>query len=206
MDEIKERFDQIISSQIDALKNNVEFHYRLFNEFFATVKQDSDFKVVETFPEAKSCYVGFLFTYKDFEDYICEVIYNPGQANVRLCIIAKKDGMDFNYFAPTLNGDILKYYWINEFREGQTQETRIKEAITFTKETIEEDHKIKIRQEHDYLTDQEFRVKVQDLMHPTDDYLFVDPITCEQANLWFYNKLVEKIKAHPKIWKWFFTV
>lgn len=208
MGEIKERFDQIISSQIDALKNNVEFHYRLFNEFFATVKQDSDFKVVETFPEAKSCYVGFLFTYKDFEDYICEVIYNPGQANVRLrlCIIAKKDGMDFNYFAPTLNGEILKYYWINEFREGQTEESRLKEAITFTKETIEEHHKTKIRQEHDYLTDQEFRVKVQKLMHPTDDYLFVDPITCEQGNLWFYNKLVEKIKAHPKIWKWFFTV
>ena len=206
MDEIKERFNQIISSQIDVLKNNVEFHYQLFNAFFAAIKQDSDFKVVEFFPEVNSCYVGFLFTYKDFEDYLCEVIYNPGQENIKLCIMAKKDGIDFNYFAPSLNSNILKYYWIDEFCEGQTQETRIKEAITFTKETIEEHHKTKIRQERDYLTDQEFRVKVQDLMHPTDDYLFVDPITCEQANLWFYKKLVEKIKAHPKIWKWFFTV
>ena len=68
MDEIKERFDQIISSQIDVLKNNVEFHYQLFNAFFAAIKQDSDFKVVETYPEAKSCYVGFLFTYKIIYD------------------------------------------------------------------------------------------------------------------------------------------
>lgn len=206
MSEVKEKFDQIIASQIDTLKKNVEFQYELFNSFFAIINANSDFKIIEQFPEVKSCYVGFLFTYKDFKDYLCEVIYNPGQDGVRLRIIAKKDNKELDYFAPAFNGEILKYYWLDEFHEGETQETKFEKAITFIKETIEEHHKMKIRQEHDYLTDQEFRVKVQDLMHPTDDYLFVDPITCEQANLWFYNKLVEKIKAHPKIWKWFFTV
>ena len=45
-----------------------------------------------------------------------------------------------------------------------------------------------IRQK-DYLTDHEFRVKMQELLHPDDgSYLFVDPISCDQANLWFYEE------------------
>lgn len=206
MSEVKEKFDQIIASQIDTLKKNVEFQYSQFNAFFTMIKSDSDFKIIETFDKAGFCYVGFIFTYKDFKNYLCDVIYNPGQGNIRLRIICKKDDKEFDYFSTNLNGEVLKYYWLHEFYEGETQETKFEKAITFIKETIEEDYKVKTRQEHDYLTDQEFRVKVQDLMHPADDYLFVDPITCEQANLWFYNKLVEKINAHPKIWKWFFTV
>ena len=70
-------------------------------------------------------------------------------------------------------------------------------------EEVERDNK----RNKGYMTAEEFTDKVQDLMHPDkDSYLFVDPISCEQANKWFYDKLVEKIKAHPKIWKWFFTV
>jgi hypothetical protein len=101
--------------------------------------------------------------------------------------------------------DVIKYLYIDD--EYESIDATIKRKIKFIKDAIEDHHAFIVKQNVEHaMTAETFANKVQDLMHPSDDYLFVDPISGEQANMWFYNKLVEKIKAHPLLWKWFFTV
>ena len=95
---------------------------------------------------------------------------------------------------------------LDYFCEGENQAKKFAKAVNFIKDAIETHHKAMIRQKN-YLTDHEFRVKMQELMHPDDgSYLFVDPISCDQANLWFYERFKQKIESHPHIWKWFFEL
>ena len=100
--------------------------------------------------------------------------------------------------------DVIKYLYLEDKNSILDD---IQRKIKFIKESIEDHHDFIVKQKVEHaMTAETFTNKVQDLMHPSDDYLFVDPISGEQANMWFYNKLVEKIKAHPLLWKWFFTV
>ena len=196
-------FDKVVETAINSMQDRIKFRYSQFNEFLELIKNDSDYNTLE-YIDGNSLMC--IFRYKDFNDYRCCLEFCPGQEVLRVDVIVKKDDKEFDYNLAWLNGEQIKYIELDDFCEGENQEEKFVRAVNFIKEAIEEHHKAILRQKN-YLTDLEFRVKMQDLMHPDDgSYLFVDPITCEQANLWFYEEFKKKIENHPHIWKWFFEL
>ena len=196
-------FDKVVETAINSMQDRIKFRYSQFNEFLELIKNDSDYNTLE-YVDGNS--LKCIFRYKDFNDYRCCLEFCPGREVLRVDVIVKKDDKEFDYNTAWLNGEQIKYIGLDDFCEGENQEEKFANAVNFIKEAIEEHHKAILRQKN-YLTDLEFRVKMQDLMHPDDgSYLFVDPITCEQANLWFYEKFKQKIESHPHIWKWFFEL
>lgn len=196
-------FDKVVETAISSMQDRIKFRYSQFNEFLELIKNDSDYNTLE-YVDGNSLMC--IFRYKDFNDYRCCLEFCPGREVLRVDVIVKKDDKEFDYNTAWLNGEQIKYIGLDDFCEGENQEEKFANAVNFIKEAIEEHHKAILRQKN-YLTDLEFRVKMQDLMHPDDgSYLFVDPITCEQANLWFYEKFKQKIESHPHIWKWFFEL
>ena len=196
-------FDKVVESAINSMQDRIKFRYSQFNEFLELIKNDSDYNTLE-YIDGNSLMC--IFRYNDFNNYRCCLEFVPSSEILRVDVIVKKDDKEFDYNTAWLNGEQIKYIGLDDFYEGEIQEEKFAKAVNFIKEAIEEHHKSILRQKN-YLTDLEFRVKMQDLMHPDDgSYLFVDPITCEQANLWFYEEFKKKIEAHPHIWKWFFEL
>ncbi|MBO7714825.1 MAG: hypothetical protein J6S85_14705 [Methanobrevibacter sp.] len=196
-------FDKVVEAAISSVQDRIKFRYSQFNDFLELIKNDSDYNTLE-YIDGNSLMC--IFRYKDFNDYRCCLEFCPGQEILRVDVIVKKDDKEFDYNLAWLNGEQIKYIGLDHFYEGEYQEEKFAKAVNFIKESIETHHKAMIRQK-DYLTDHEFRVKMQELLHPDDgSYLFVDPISCDQANLWFYEEFKKKIENHPHIWKWFFEL
>lgn len=196
-------FDKVVEAAISSVQDRIKFRYSQFNDFLELIKNDSDYNTLE-YIDGNSLMC--IFRYKDFNDYRCCLEFCPGQEILRVDVIVKKDDKEFDYNLAWLNGEQIKYIGLDHFYEGEYQEEKFAKAVNFIKESIETHHKAMIRQK-DYLTDHEFRVKMQELLHPDDgSYLFVDPISCDQANLWFYEEFKKKIESHPHIWKWFFEL
>lgn len=196
-------FDNVVESAISSVQDRIKFRYSQFNDFIKLIINDSDYNTLE-YIQGNSLMC--IFRYKDFNDYRCCLEFCPSQEILRVDVIVKKDDKEFDYNLAWLNGEQIKYIDLDYFCEGENQEERFARAVNFIKDAIETHHKAMIRQK-DYLTDHEFRVKMQELLHPDDGgYLFVDPISCDQANLWFYKEFKKKIESHPHIWKWFFEL
>ena len=203
MEQKDKNFDNFVESTINAVQDRIKFRYSQFNDFIELIKKDSDYNTLEY---VKDNSLMCIFRYKDFKDYRCSLVFVPSHEVLHVDVIVKKDDKEFDYNLAWLNGDQVKYFGLDYFCEGENQDEKFAKVINFIKDAIETHHKATVRQK-DYLTDHEFRVKMQKLMHPDDgSYLFVDPITCEQANLWFYEEFKKRIENHPHLWKWFFQL
>lgn len=206
MDKIQEGFNKFVSERIDKFRKVTEQRYDQYNKLYEMFKQDSNFNILDAYRAENYDSIGCIFSYKDFTDYRCVLIFEPTIDTIQLYIIVKIDEhSDFDYNKPAFNGRLLKYIYLNDFYKDGDIKAKYEYATKFIDDVIVENYNLKTGKK-DYLTAAEFAEKVQELMHPGDSYLFEDPISCEQENFWFYNKLVEKIKKHPLLWKWFFSI
>ena len=176
-----------------------------FDELADMIKYDTDFTDVR-YSVVKDNILQYEATYKTYRNYRFYFRFDVQYQTIVLDVREDRTKKEFDC-SPD-DALCIKYFTLNDLDSGsETFKTRAERLIKIAKERVDEEVEIDNKRNKGYLTAEEFTEKVQDLMHPDkDSYLFVDPISCEQANMWFYNKLVEKIKAHPKIWKWFFTV
>ena len=198
-------YEELMKKVMADYKSTVDFRHSQFQTFIDMCKRDMDFTCFKYI--TRGSLIGYQISYKDYADYCLVVWFSPAQQSVKLHVVADPDNKCFVGKDPTNGDNIIKYLDIAYLCEGDTVESRCKRIIEIAKEEIEDMRELAIKMKVDHcMTAEQFTEKVQDLMHPSDDYLFVDPISCDQANKWFYDKLVEKIEAHPRIWKWFFTV
>lgn len=203
---VEDDFKALIAKAVDDYHANLEFRYNQFTTFINIAKQDLSFTNFTYI--TRGSLLGYVITYKDYIDYRIVVWFDPVRETVTARIVADEANKGFENKNPADGNNTLKYYDVAYLYEGDTVESRCERILTCIKEDIEDARALYIKMHVDHsMSAEQFTEKVQDLMHPDkESYLFVDPISCDQANKWFYDKLVEKIKAHPLIWKWFFTV
>lgn len=204
----KQSFNEVLRETMAITELELTKCYDILNAFITSASRDFDFKGIENVKTNKA--VGYIFSYKDYSDFRVIVLLYTEYKNVQIRVVADKEAKGYieKTSAEIVNHaseDVIKYLYFDD--NYDSIDTVIKRKIKFIKDAIEDHHDFIVKQKVEHaMTAETFANKVQDLMHPSDDYLFVDPISGEQANMWFYNKLVEKIKAHPLLWKWFFTV
>ena len=176
-----------------------------FDELVEMIKFDKDFTDVK-YSVVNGDTLQYEVTYKTYRNYRFYFRFAVKQRCVELDVRYDRTKKDFA--EPIKDTLCIKYYELSDCDEGcETFKARAERLIKIAKERVDEEVERDNKRNKGYMTAEEFTEQVQDLMHPDKySYLFVDPISSEQANKWFYDKLVEKIKAHPKIWKWFFTV
>lgn len=204
----KQSFNEVLRETMAITELELTKCYDILNAFITSASRDFDFKGIENVKTNNA--VGYIFSYKDYSDFRVIVLLYTEYKNVQIRVVADKEAKGYieKTSAEIVNHaseDVIKYLYFDD--NYDSIDTVIKRKIKFIKDAIEDHHDFIVKQKVEHaMTAETFANKVQDLMHPSDDYLFVDPISGEQANMWFYNKLVEKIKAHPLLWKWFFTV
>lgn len=175
-----------------------------FDELAEMIKFDKNFTDVR-YSVVNGDTLQYEVTYKLYRNYRFYFRFDIEHQCVELDV--RNDRTKKEFAGPIDDALCIKYFNLSDYDDkDETFKSRAERLIKIAKERVDEEVERDNKRNKGYLTAEEFTNKVQDLMHPSDDYLFVDPISGEQANMWFYNKLVEKIKAHPKIWKWFFTV
>lgn len=176
-----------------------------FDELAEMIKFDKDFTDVR-YSVVNGDTLQYEVTYKLYRNYRFYFRFDIEHQCVELDV--RNDRTKKEFAGPIDDALCIKYFNLSDYDDkDETFKSRAERLIKIAKERVDEEVERDNKRNKGYLTAEEFTEQVQDLMHPDkDSYLFVDPISCEQANMWFYNKLVEKIKAHPKIWKWFFTV
>lgn len=176
-----------------------------FDELAEMIKFDKDFTDVR-YSVVNGDTLQYEVTYKLYRNYRFYFRFDVEHQCVELDV--RNDRTKKEFAGPIDDALCIKYFNLSDYDDkDETFKSRAERLIKIAKERVDEEVERDNKRNKGYLTAEEFTEQVQDLMHPDkDSYLFVDPISCEQANMWFYNKLVEKIKAHPKIWKWFFTV
>ena len=199
-------YEKLMKKVMAYYKSTVDFRHNQFQTFIDMAKRDMEFTCFKYI--TRGDLLGYQITYKDYADYCLVVWFSPALKSVNLHVVADPDNNCFAGKDPTNGDNVIKYFDLAWLGEGETVESRCERILKLAKEEIEDMRELAIKMKVDHcMTAEQFTEKVQDLMHPDNDsYLFVDPISSEQANKWFYDTLVEKIKAHPKIWKWFFTV
>lgn len=204
----KQSFNEVLRETMAITELELTKCYDMLNAFITSVSCDFDFRGIENIKTNNA--VGYIFSYKDYSDFRVIVLLYTEHKNVQIRVVADKEAKGYiekstDEIVSHASEDVIKYLYIDD--EYEQIDATIKRKIKFIKDAIEDHHDFIVKQNVEHaMTAETFANKVQDLMHPSDDYLFVDPISGEQANMWFYNKLVEKIKAHPLLWKWFFTV
>ena len=176
-----------------------------FDELVEMIKFDKDFTDVK-YSVVNGDTLQYEVTYKTYRNYRFYFRFAVKQRCVELDVRYDRTKKDFA--EPIKDTLCISIYELSDCDEGcETFKARAERLIKIAKERVDEEVERDNKRNKGYMTAEEFTEQVQDLMHPDKySYLFVDPISSEQANKWFYDKLVEKIKAHPKIWKWFFTV
>lgn len=175
-----------------------------FDELAKMIKFDKDFTDVK-YSVIDDNTLQYEATYKTYRNYRFYFRFDVKHQQVVLDV--RNDRTNKDFAGSPSDALCIKYFELSSHEDrDETFKSRAERLIKIAKERVDEEVELDNKRNKGYLTAEEFTNKVQDLMHPSDDYLFVDPISCEQANKWFYDKLVEKIKAHPRIWKWFFTV
>lgn len=176
-----------------------------FDELAEMIKFDKDFTDVR-YSVINGDTLQYEVTYKTYRN--CRFYFRFDVEHQCVELDVRNDRTNKEFAGPIDDAVCIKYFELSGHEDGdETFKARAERLIKIAKERVDEEVERDNKRSKGYLTAEEFTDKVQDLMHPDkDSYLFVDPISCEQANKWFYDKLVEKIKAHPKLWKWFFTV
>ena len=176
-----------------------------FDEIAEMIKFDKDFTDVK-YSVINDDTLQYEVTYKLYRNYRFYFRFDVEHQCVELEVRVDNTKKEFAD-SPT-PAVCIKYFNLSDYDDkDETFKARAERLIKIAKERVDEEVERDNKRNKGYMTAEEFTEQVQDLMHPDkDSYLFVDPISCEQANKWFYDKLVEKIKAHPRIWKWFFTV
>ena len=176
-----------------------------FDELAEMIKFDKDFTDVR-YSVINDDTLQYEATYKLYRNYRFYFRFDVEHQCVELDV--RNDRTNKEFAGLTDDALCIKYFNLSDLDgNDETFKARAERLIKIAKERVDEEVERDDKRSKGYLTAEEFTEQVQDLMHPDkDSYLFVDPISGEQANKWFYDKLVEKIKAHPKIWKWFFTV
>lgn len=198
-------YELIINKLITERRASLSVCRDQFDELTELIKFDKDFTDVR-YSVVNGDTLQYEVTYKLYRNYRFYFRFDVQYQRVELDVRADRTNKEF---ADSPGSALcLKYFELSGHDEGdETFKSRAERLIKIAKERVDEEVERDNKRSKGYLTAEEFTDKVQDLMHPDkDSYLFVDPISGEQANKWFYDKLVEKIKAHPKIWKWFFTV
>ena len=207
-EQTKQSFNKVLRETMAVTELEMTKCYDMLDAFITSISCDFDFNGIANVKTNNA--VGYIFSYKDYSDYrIIALLYTECK-NVQIRVVVDKE--EKGYIEKTTaeiidhaSENVIKYLYLDD--NYDSFDAVIKRKIKFIKEEIEDHHDFIVKQKVEHaMTAETFTNKVQDLMHPSDDYLFVDPISGEQANMWFYNKLVEKIKAHPLLWKWFFTV
>ena len=176
-----------------------------FDELAEMIKFDKDFTDVR-YSVINDDTLQYEATYKLYRNYRFYFRFDVEHQCVELDV--RNDRTNKEFAGSADDALCIKYFNLSDLDgNDETFKARAERLIKIAKERVDEEVERDNKRNKGYMTAEEFTDQVQDLMHPDkDSYLFVDPISGEQANKWFYDKLVEKIKAHPKIWKWFFTV
>lgn len=199
-------YEHIVNKLIDEQRTTLCKCHSHFNKLAEMIKYDKDFTDVK-YSVIGGDTLQYEAMYKTYRNYRFYFRFNVQHQRIELDVRFDKTKKDFA--EPTDDKLFCINYSVLFGHEDCSEifESRTERFIMFAKDRVNAHVEADNERSKGYLTAAEFTEKVQDLMHPDkNSYLFVDPISGEQANMWFYNKLVEKIKAHPKIWKWFFTV
>lgn len=204
----KQSFNTVLRETMAITELELTKYYDILDAFITSISCDFDFKGIENVKTNNA--VGYIFSYKDYSDFRVIALLYTECKNVQIRVVVDNEAKGYiekssDEIIQRASQDVIKYLYLDD--EHESIDDAIKRKIKFIKDAIEDHHDFIVKQNVEHaMTAETFANKIQDLMHPSDDYLFVDPISGEQANMWFYNKLVEKIKAHPLLWKWFFTV
>ncbi len=198
-------YEKILNKLITEQRAVLTTCHAQFDELAEMIKFDKDFTDVK-YSVIDDDTLQYEVTYKLYRNYRFYFRFDVEHQCVELDV--RNDRTNKEFAGPTDDALCIKYFNLSDLDgNDETFKARAERLIKIAKERVDEEVERDNKRSKGYLTAEEFTDKVQDLMHPDkDSYLFVDPISGEQANKWFYDKLVEKIKAHPKIWKWFFTV
>lgn len=205
----KQSFNEVLRETMAIAELKLTKCYDKLNAFITSVSNDVDFKNIENVKTDDA--IGYIFSYKDYSDFRVIVLLYTEHKNIQIRVVVDKEAKGYiekssDEIIKCASEDVIQYLYLDD-DEYESIDVAIQHKIKFIKCEIEIHHEFIVKQNVEHaMTSETFTNKVQKLMHPSDDYLFVDPIGGGQVNMWFYNKLVEKIKAHPKIWKWFFTV
>ena len=204
-------YDTLLNDTIEAAKNETNKVYKLYDRLLAKVDANNDF-TMKTIQHGKHC-ITSLFTLKDFTNYCMAADFQIDEKRIRIKIIVDESGLGFKEIDPLAADEksVIKYYWLHVSDCDQSCEKideELKRIFDSIKESIEDHHKRTTRMMVDHvLTGDEFDERGQVLLYPDDGgYLFADPISWEQANYWFYDKIKKNVEAHPLIWKWFFKI
>lgn len=202
-------YDTLLNDTIEAAKNETNKVYKLYDRLLAKVDTNNDF-TMKTIQHGKHNIIS-LFTLKDFTNYCMVADFQIDHKQIAIKIVVDESGLGFKEIDPIEADDklIIKYYWLYVSECDQPCEKidkRLDCIFDSIKENIEDHHKRATRIKVDHvLTGDEFTAKVQELFHSVDDgYLFADPLSWDQANYWFYEKIKKRVEEHPRIWKWFF--
>lgn len=197
-------YELIFNKLITELRAVLCVRRTQFDELAEMIKYDKDFTDIRY--SVKDNVLQYEATYKLYRNYRFYFRFDVERQCVKLEVREDKTKKEFT--GPIDDTWCIKYFELSNHDNGtETFKTRAERLINIAKERVDEQVEIDNKRSKGYLTAEEFTEKVQDLVHPDkNSYLFVDPISCDQTNKLFYDKLVEKIEAHPKIWKWFFTV
>ena len=197
-------YELIINKLITERRASLFVCRTQFDELAELIKFDKDFTDVR-YSVVNGDTLQYEVTYKLYRNYRFYFRFDVQYQRVELDVRADRTNKEFAD-SPG-NALCIKYFELSGHDGDETFKSLAERLIKIAKERVDEEVERDNKRSKGYLTAEEFTNKVQDLMHPDkDSYLFVDPISGEQANMWFYETLVKKIKAHPKIWKWFFTV
>ena len=197
-------YELIINKLITERRASLSVCRDQFDELAELIKFDKDFTDVR-YSVVNGDTLQYEVTYKLYRNYRFYFRFDVQYQRVELDVRADRTNKDFAD-SPS-NALCIKYFELSGHNGDETFKSLAERLIKIAKERVDEEVERDNKRSKGYLTAEEFTEKIQDLMHPDkNSYLFVDPISCEQANMWFYETLVKKIKAHPKIWKWFFTV
>lgn len=204
-------YDTLLNDTIEAAKNETNKVYKLYDRLLTKIGTNNNF-TMKTIQHGKHNIIS-LFTLKDFTNYCMSANFQIDEKKISIKIIVDETGLGFKEIDPITVNDlsVIKYYWLHASDCDQSCEKideELKRIFDSIKESIEDHHKRVTRIKVDHvLTGDEFAEKVQKLFHPDDGgYLFADPISWDQANYWFYDKIKKKIEEHPRIWKWFFKI
>lgn len=207
MTELEAEYTDMVKASLDELKRKIDEVYESFHGFLEFLKNTRDITVIGPARTSTDSF-DFVFKINGFDNYASLVKYRVGVDYITVRTIVDPDAYgfvdsDLLHNPPVDN--IIKYGTLYRDKCEAENKKQFMDMLSRVRETVEEHRDFVIQEQVDHsMTPEVFTAKVQDLLDGNTPYVFTDSLSKEQAIWQYYNKLSEKAKRHPRIWKMFF--